>query len=240
MSLKFLAISDFGAPTPQLKSVAKAMDAFVQKNGPVNMIFGLGDNFYPSGVRDIHDQQFKKSWRDVFLKYHSLRVPWKIILGNHDYMDNPTAEIEYTYSKYNSDGLWQLPDFCYDFSIPLDEENIQTVDFFGLDSNACQDHVVFSFPEVKDRMHLFVANLKEKLKSSTARWKIVFAHHPLYTGGKGHLYPAVCLRERSYFTRKNTEIIEREGFNLEEALVEGDVDLYLCGHEHIFQVSIKI
>ncbi|KAJ1425190.1 hypothetical protein B484DRAFT_432154, partial [Ochromonadaceae sp. CCMP2298] len=38
------------------------------------------------------DPQFQASWYDIFLKYEGLRVPWKFVLGNHDYMGNPQAQ----------------------------------------------------------------------------------------------------------------------------------------------------
>ncbi len=33
----------------------------------------------------MDDPLFRTVWRDTFLPYDSLRVPWKVILGNHDY-----------------------------------------------------------------------------------------------------------------------------------------------------------
>ncbi len=33
----------------------------------------------------MDDPVFQRVWRDTFLIHPTLRVPWKVILGNHDY-----------------------------------------------------------------------------------------------------------------------------------------------------------
>ncbi len=37
----------------------------------------------PGGVTSVADPLFRTVWRDTFLTYPSLRVPWKVVLGNH-------------------------------------------------------------------------------------------------------------------------------------------------------------
>jgi hypothetical protein len=37
------------------------------------------------GVDSVDDPVFQRVWRDTFLIHPTLRVPWKVILGNHDY-----------------------------------------------------------------------------------------------------------------------------------------------------------
>ena len=59
--------------------------------------------------------------------------------------------------------------------------------------------------------------------------------------GRGHALPSQCLRESVYeyvthWSEGESEL--REGFGLEQILLEGGVDVYVAGHEHIFQVSI--
>lgn len=39
------------------------------------------------------------------------------MLGNHDYMDNPEAQVEFTSSKLNPYGVWQMPAKNYRFSV---------------------------------------------------------------------------------------------------------------------------
>jgi len=85
------------------------MDTWTKAHSRPDMVLGLGDNFYKVGVNHVSDPQFKRCWSDVFLKYESLRVPWRMILGNHDYMGIPHAQIDFHYDrKYNPDGFLAL------------------------------------------------------------------------------------------------------------------------------------
>ena len=249
--IRFYAISDFGNVTQEILCVAGAMNRYATEfNCPPDFICGLGDNFYPHGVESVYDEQFNTSWRDVFLRnYPALRVPWRMILGNHDYMWNPFAEIEYHYNKkVNADGLWYMPDHCYQFRYQVEdsapassgeekksEKSPLDIDFFVLDTNACQNHVVHSFPQTPTLMRKYVANLKENLSRSTAHWKIVLGHHPMYTQGIGHGGPANCLREIEYRSLRTDKV--HHGYGVESILREGGVDAYFSGHEHVFQVN---
>jgi len=57
--------------------------------------------------------------------------------------------------------------------------------------------------------------LREELTKSTAKWKVVYGHYHVYSAVRGD----------------NDELIKR----LLPILEENHVDLYLCGHEHLFQ-----
>jgi Calcineurin-like phosphoesterase len=59
--------------------------------------------------------------------------------------------------------------------------------------------------------------LRQELAESGTNWKIVFFHHPLYTSGR---YRAGARGLR---------------LALEPILVEGDVDVALAGHEHLYE-----
>jgi 3',5'-cyclic AMP phosphodiesterase CpdA len=62
-----------------------------------------------------------------------------------------------------------------------------------------------------------LAWLREQLKESGTAWKICYLHHPLYTSGR---YGAGARALRIV---------------LEPILVEGDVDVVLSGHEHLYE-----
>jgi hypothetical protein len=57
--------------------------------------------------------------------------------------------------------------------------------------------------------------LREELAKSTAKWKVVYGHYQVYSALRGD----------------NDELIKR----LLPILEENHVNLYLCGHEHLFQ-----
>ncbi|RYG60536.1 hypothetical protein EON64_19215, partial [archaeon] len=184
--LRFLALSDFGSPTPSMKSVAKAM-ALYASHYPVTSIFALGDNFYPYGVASSRDPQFVSAWKNVFLRYPSLRVPWCVVLGNHDYMGNPKAQVDFHYDTVsNEDRLWYMPDTNYKLTYASSGEDKKaggkpSVDIFCIDTNGCQDHVRRTHPEIVAQMYVSLDKLRQDLSMSSADFKIVCGHHPLYT-----------------------------------------------------------
>jgi hypothetical protein len=63
----------------------------------------------------------------------------------------------------------------------------------------------------------------------------------MYTKGRGHRDPCVCLREETYEymmyhrTRHEEVAVTADGFGFENIIVNGEVDLYISGHEHVFQ-----
>eukprot|EP01124_Arcella_intermedia_P025267 TRINITY_DN4485_c0_g2_i1.p1 TRINITY_DN4485_c0_g2~~TRINITY_DN4485_c0_g2_i1.p1 ORF type:complete len:262 (-),score=37.87 TRINITY_DN4485_c0_g2_i1:125-838(-) len=194
-----------------------------------SFILALGDNFYPCGPLTIHEDKFKTNWIDVYLHYETLRVPWKVILGNHDYIGNPDCQIAYTKAPQNPQGLWQMPDRNYTFQYPL--PNNKVVEFFGLDTNGAQGHVRTRHPQMRNKMFEHKEWLATQLQNSNAHWKIVFAHHPLYTKGQNHGTIGDCLREPEYTHKNGTSV----GYGLEKTLLDGQVDAYFSGHEHVFQ-----
>lgn len=125
--LNFFAVSDFGVPNRSIYRVAAAMQRYAVEVAAPDFIAGLGDNFYPEGVRTRYDSKFDSHWRDVFIRDHpQLRVPWRMVLGNHDYMGLPFEQIQYHYdATLNREGLWYMPDcnytFCYDMKPPMNK-----------------------------------------------------------------------------------------------------------------------
>jgi acid phosphatase len=231
----FYAIGDWGEPTSEVQGTAESMARFASLVVPPRFILGLGDNIYPSGVECVDDIQFKEKWEDIFLKFRELRVPWKMTLGNHDYRGNPWAQIEYSSHSSNPDGLWQFPALNYSFNVPLSDtadDSFQSIDFFEIDTNGVQSSVTSKFPQLKEDIALYIAELSQKLAASTAKWKIVFGHHPMYTQGLKHGLLGRNLKDKVF---KDMEGIEKNGYGLEDVLAEHGVDAYISGHEHRLQ-----
>jgi 3',5'-cyclic AMP phosphodiesterase CpdA len=255
MMIRFFAIADFGNPSLRVKGVAEAMNKYALSKSAPEFIFGLGDNFYPDGVTSVDDEKFQTHWADVFLPYESLRVPWKMILGNHDYIANPTAQIDYHYSSLNQGKLWHMPAKCYNFTASSRETAADATtavfeaEFFGVDTNGVQLHVREVCPGIENDLRDHLVTLRSDLGSSMARWKLVFGHHPLYTQGRGHSTVASCLRQQQYSFRrahsniegvysrdsKDPDVLTAAGYGMEDTLVAGGAHVYLCGHEHVFQ-----
>jgi tartrate-resistant acid phosphatase type 5 len=169
----FFVVSDFGNVTTEIRQVAKAMDAWAGAHGAPSTILCLGDNFYPRGVDSVDDPAFQWAWEDVFLCYPGLRVPWHVVLGNHDYMGNPFAQIAFTHSSKNPGGLWQMPDKNYNFTASVGSgEASFAIGFFAFDSNGCQDHVQRVHRNSKAEAASYRDVLADALASSTADWKV--------------------------------------------------------------------
>lgn len=235
-SFTFYAIGDFGFPTAEICATALIMNEWsnTTKISPL-FILALGDNFYPDGVDSVDDIRFKTQWSDVFLVHKVLQVPWKVCLGNHDYRGDPQAQIEYTNSSSNYKKLWQMPSKNYHFTKEFIFNNPNdnfSIDFFCLDTNGCQRSVRVTHPELQYELKDFIIDLNQKLMQSTARWKVVYGHHPFYTKGRHHGVLGRCLKDDKY-TDKDGQW--QEGYGLEKVLECNGVDAYISGHEHVFQ-----
>jgi acid phosphatase len=199
-ALEFLAVGDAGAGDRAQKIVAGAMAAAAAER-PIAFVLYLGDNFYPRGVRSVKDKGWKKKFEEIFSR-ESLDLPFYSVLGNHDYFQNAQAQVDYTAVSRR----WKMPARYYVFTEKIDAET--AVDFFALDTE------VLAQGRGKEEL----AWLERRLATSRARWKIVFGHHTVYSGGLKW--------------RKQTE--KMRGL-LEPLFVKYGVTLYLCGHSHNLQ-----
>lgn len=187
--IRFFAISDFGNITPEVKDTAAAMNRYALEQGSPDFVVGLGDNFYPYGPDSADDKIFDTVWRDQFIKpYPSLQVPWRMVLGNHDYYGNALAEVDYHYHPKNKDNVWYMPSPYYSLSVNTDQSMSEQVsaDFFFMDTNGVELDLLHSYPDLNMSLRDQKVLLDRCLSESTATWRIAFAHHPMYTAGNGH------------------------------------------------------
>ncbi len=105
----------------------------------MSAVLALGDNFYPHGIpsHDAAADWFTTNWVSLFLAHDSLRVPWRVVLGNHDYEGTPLAEILFTTSELNESlgCLWQLPAKNHVVDVVGTACSVRLI---GLDTNAVQ------------------------------------------------------------------------------------------------------
>lgn len=197
--LQFTALGDFGTGGSGQRDVASGMTAKTRVD-PIEFVLLLGDNFYENGVASVNDKQFQAKFEDVY-NSPSLQVPFYAVLGNHDYRSNAEAQVEYA-------GLskrWKMPARYYTFAQTIDDST--EVQFFALDTNP----IAAGDSQGAEQ----IAWLKSELDKSRARWKIVFGHHPLYSGGHhGNDQETLTMRAQL------------------EPLLEPAIDLYLSGHDH--------
>ncbi|KAH9248445.1 hypothetical protein BASA81_013895 [Batrachochytrium salamandrivorans] len=114
--LDFMVVGDWGVTkTPDQQQVANAMkNAAVQT--PPRFVVSVGDNFYPTpksnyeGVNSAQDPKWTDSFDNIY-NGNLQKVPFLSVLGNHDWLGNPTAQMDY--SQLNP-ARWIMPTFFYE------------------------------------------------------------------------------------------------------------------------------
>ncbi|KAJ3014195.1 UNVERIFIED_CONTAM: hypothetical protein HDU68_000385 [Siphonaria sp. JEL0065] len=114
--LSLLVIGDWGAQQDIVDedSVAKAMDSWANKMGSMAVI-SLGDNYYKGGsydyegVESVDDPKFNTLWKNVYAGTTLAKLPWWVVLGNHDWMGLNSFKYELEYQN----SQWDLSDFFY-------------------------------------------------------------------------------------------------------------------------------
>lgn len=155
--VRVLAFGDFGDGSEAQKQVAAAMLAH-HRQKRFDFAVTLGDNFYSTGMESPADPRWKTWWSDL---YDPLRIPFYATLGIHDWgqPNSPAAEIIFTQHSTS----WRMPAAYYTYTAG-------EARFFALDTDS-----------IWEKQLLW---LKDALQTSTARWKIVYGHHPIYSEGQ--------------------------------------------------------
>jgi len=216
--LSFCVIGDWGrygdyyqkAVADQLSSAVVGVDA--------SFIISTGDNIYPNGVASEYDPAWKYVYEDVYSSYPT-HIAWYVVLGNHDYKTNPDAEV--AYSKISS--RWHMPARYFSIKKNIGKDSANTAEFFFIDTTPFQKDY-YSEPDYASHV---AGNdtaaqrnwLINGLKNSTAKWKFVIGHHPLYSAGKRK--------------GKTNDMIDA----FRNIFEKYKVDAYFCGHEHQLEVD---
>jgi tartrate-resistant acid phosphatase type 5 len=188
-ALNFAVIGDWGRKgEPDQARVAQQMGlACAQANA--GFVISVGDNFYEDGVASLQDPHWQQSFDHVYTS-PSLQVPWYAILGNHDYKGNVQAQLDYA----KTGSRWKMPGRYWRQVVPVDTTT--TAECFFVDTTPMVSEYI-RHPE-NPRMQLeldavgpqYVQQqlewLDHALGESTAAWKLVFGHHPIYSAGLGH------------------------------------------------------
>lgn len=158
--LRFAAVGDIGTGKDGQYAVANAM-AQRWQSSPFPFVLTTGDNIYPNGdisqIRDVFERPYAPLL-DNGVKFYAT-------LGNHDFQTNRGRD-EIAYPGYN------MPARHYTFSE-------QSVQFFALDTNLA--HIGDERGEKLWRAQL--RWLRAALGRSRAPWKVVYAHHTMYSSG---------------------------------------------------------
>jgi hypothetical protein len=180
-------MGDFGSGTQAQRDVAAAIVKMGQA-APFDFGLTFGDNFYPSGMSGTDDPRWRDWWETL---YSPLGITFYPSLGNHEWYSDDGAVAEITYRS----PTWKFPAPYYSFTAG-------PVQFFALDTT-----------EISEEQVLW---LDRSLKASTARWKVVYGHHPVFA-------PERDASSGLYLKYMQARLWP---------VIRGRVDAYLCGHQH--------
>ena len=217
--LSFLAVGDWGRDGAFHQVEVAALMGEVASEVNAAFVVSVGDNFYEDGVASVDDPKWRTSFEDVYTA-PSLQVPWYAALGNHDYHGNTQAQLDYakTSRRWGMAGRWYKT-----HQATVTDKGRVGVDLFVLDTSPfIAAYHADGAKKVKVAGQRTASQLRwldAALAQSTAEWKVVVGHHPIYSGGEyGH-------------PGGSPELVAR----LDPILQRHRVPLYLCGHEHDLQ-----
>ena len=214
-ALPFIVVGDWGRNghddqrnvAVQMGQTAAAMDA--------KFIVSIGDNFYENGVTGLDDPQWESSFERIYTA-ESLQRPWKVILGNHDYRGNVQAQLDYSARSPR----WQMPARYYLETQTLPDGT--KAEFFYVDTSPFIRKYMGSRVDIAGQdTEAQLAWLDAALGASTAPWKIVIGHHPIYT----------ALDDSDGYDHDQPDLIAR----LNPLLLKHQIPIYICGHDHCLQ-----
>ena len=225
--LRVVVMGDQGTGTDVQWKVAAAMQTVCARAG-CDLGVALGDNFYPASPKEVTSPVFHDRFE---LPYGPLKIPFLVVPGNHDESwlaggdgaDSRGAEVEVAYGKLNPQ--WVMP--ARDYRAPVG----QLVEFFAVDTSPLAAYLPPRQADERAGGAWEVAQrqwLTGVLARSSARWKLVLGHHPLFSnsvhGDAGH-YDGLGLS----FQRG-------DGVRQLYDLACGQANVLLSGHDHALEV----
>lgn len=164
-TIRFAVIGDYGSGDPVERDVAQLIDSWKP-----DFIATVGDNNYPIGAADTIDRNIGKFFHDYISPYKgsygtgATTNRFFPIIGHRDW-DSPA-------------GLQPYLDY---FTLPGNERYYDfvrgPVHFFMLDTDERE-------PDGAGPDSIQARWLEQRLAQSSARWKLVFAHHAPYSSGR--------------------------------------------------------
>ncbi len=202
----FAGMGDQGEGSPEQRKVAELMNAKAQKDS-LHFVLLLGDNFYSNGVAAVTDPQWRTKFEEI---YHlpRLHVPFYAALGNHDHHKG-RGHFQVEYMQHSK--KWKMPSPYYAFTQKIDATH--HIQFFALDTETISNS--------KNGDAAQLEWLERELKNSTATWKVVFGHHPIFSYGAHGNTPGMIT-------------------HVQPLLEKYEVAAYVCGHDHDRQLIAPV
>jgi len=249
--VRFIVIGDSGSGSAGQYAVGQAIadvcdgkDEFIgdMAFAGCDLVVGLGDNIYESGVTSVDDPQFAEKFEKPF---EPVQLPFYMVLGNHDntgYVGGDGAgnargefQVDYSYFDGRLSDRWNMPDRYFKHSAGNTSQGERPlVDFFALDSNPIAGG--FADPDIAYAYHTYGVDQRNwavnAIAGSNAVFRIGMAHHPYlsngshgnagnYDGVPSELLPVLAGERWKAF--------------MEEAVCD-QTDFFFAGHDHDLQV----
>lgn len=231
-SLTFLAIGDWGrGGRGGQEETAPALGAWAAAVG-AEFIVSVGDNVYVDGIPpgsapSVVQATMKAFFSDVYKAPSLIKLPWYVIMGNHDYRGSVEPQLEWNGDERWHPGLY----FAKQWPVPGPAAGAKSClsIVFTDTTPLIKAYTVASY---RKRLPILSANIDSATPAQTTAWTrqaveaataacdavIVVGHHPLYSPGEHSNVP---------------ELIA-----LYEPLLESaGVDAYIAGHDHILAHS---
>ncbi len=201
---RFAIVGDGGTADGKQRGVASSLLRQYQAT-PFSDLLLLGDNVYNTGAPEKFESTIGRPYRPLVTRGVRL-LP---ILGNHDaFTQRGTAQLKYLGLGNNR---WYRTTLANG-----------RVDLFALDTTVFVDDA-WIYRDARsqdwrmDQAEKQLAWMDEQFGKSTAPFKIVMGHHPLYSSG----------------TRALERFQMRTAFG--DVLHDNHIDAYLAGHQHIYE-----
>jgi hypothetical protein len=189
-AVRFAVIGDSGRGSREQYETAAQM-VTERERFPFDFVIMLGDNIYGDATPRDYRDKFERPYRallDAGVTFYAAR-------GNHDVGE------QWRYPLFNTGGHRYFTFRKRGGAIgALTGTDVQ---FFAIDTVS---------PDAAQ-----LAWLERELRTSDARWKIAFFHHPIYTSGR-YAWHSLLARRR-----------------IEPVLRYQGVDVVFSGHEHIYE-----
>jgi predicted MPP superfamily phosphohydrolase len=171
-----------------------------------DIIILLGDNFYPNGIKSINDINWEK--------FNNLNIPIATysVLGNHDYLGNINAQIEYKLNNWNMDSNYYKKS-TDKYDLFFIDTNVITPEYSNLNYNIVKSKLKEEPLEYSKKM---LEWLDDELSKST-KVKIVMGHYPIISHGIYGINHILFKKLFPIFKKHN-------------------VSYYFSGHDHNLQI----
>lgn len=209
----FFIISDMGEtlnyPNDSIAIALNSLAPIVQPR----FIISSGDFFHDDGVKSADDSLWQVINAKIFVSPF-MKVDIYPINGNHEYIGNPMAPIEYSAKNQH----WKMEALNYTFVKKIDSSSF--VRFIMIDTSPFlkkyKNDSKYSRVNLQDWKKTVVW-LDSVLCTSKEKWKVVVGHHPVYTSDFGQ--------------GSTSELIKY----VDPLLRKYNVDFYFSGHIHKFE-----